>query len=326
MVNLEKMLELCRTRQWSVDDLDWTQPPRAMTREEEINSVRFFTNMAGIERLAKALFAEQERRAEDSRLKEIFASFVVDEERHAVAAERLVAHYNVHQYQTYELDPALVRFREPFLKAVRSVTPEMANAYVTAGELMLDIALLRSVNTYVNDPMSDQVMQLINRDEARHVAMDYHMTEYYASAAYQQKLREAPSPSLAARLQTTFTIGKMMFYARPFLIRVFLEPMDIADPQGERIKEAIKRMQLLAAKPEVGNRPFARFMSGLRGLYNTPVIGNIFGELLSRVIGAPGKYLVDLYDEEERQKTLNMSFDDMAKDAMAAKYQGRHTR
>jgi hypothetical protein len=322
MANLEKMLELCRTRQWKVEDLDWTVKPRPMTRDVEIGIVQFFTNMAGIERLAGALFAEQRRRADSPELEEIFTSFVGDEERHAQVAERLARHYNVHHYQDYQLSKSLQRFRPHFLNAVRHVSPEIANAYITGGELMLDIALLRSLNDYVDDDMSHQAMKLINRDEARHVAMDYHMTEYYASPAYQAKADLEPKPSIRERALAAWYVSNMMYYARPFLKAVFLDPMKITDPEGERIKEAFKRMQLLSRKPEVNRRPFARFMNGVRGLYNTPVIGDLFGGVLSRVMGAPGRFLVDLYDDEEDERAMNMSFDDMAREAMAATFGG----
>lgn len=322
MADIKKMLELCRTRQWDVDkDLDWSVKPRAMSREEEMNTVQFFTNMAGIERLAKALFFEQAKRAETADLKEIFESFVVDEERHAIAAERLAQHYNVHKYKNYKIAPAMARFREPFLEAIRRVSPEVANAYVTAGELMLDIALLRSVNSYVDDEMSSQVMQLINRDEARHVAMDYHMTEYYASAAYQARIHQQGLVDNVRDIVTeSFYVGRMMYFARPFLKKVFLDPMKMTDPEGERIKEAFKRIQLLSMKPEVAKRPLSQFMQGVRGLYNTPVIGFVFGGLLSRILGAPGRFLVDFYDEHEKEQAIRMSFDDMAEEAMHTKY------
>lgn len=320
MANLEKMLELCRTRQWKVDDLDWTVKPRPMSRHEEMSVVQTFTDMAGIERLAGALFAEQQRRAETPELREIFGSFVVDEERHAQVAEKLAKHYNVNHYKNYTMSPELVNFRPHFLKAVRSVSPEVANAYITAGELMLDIALLRSLDQYVNDEMSHQAMDLINRDEARHVAMDYHMTEYYASAAYQAKIDAGPQPTVRERALGAWHVANMLYFARPFLKQVFLKPMQITDPDGERIKEAFKRMQLLARKPEVAARPFSRFMYTIRDLYNTPVIGDIFGGVLSRVLGAPGRYLTDLYDEEEEQKAMKMSMDEMAEEALALKY------
>ncbi|CBL45533.1 Hypothetical protein HDN1F_19500 [gamma proteobacterium HdN1] len=324
MVNLDKMLELCRTRQWKIEDLDWTVKPRPLSREEEIMIVQFFTDMSGIERLAGALFAEQERRAETPILREIFASFVVDEERHAIAAEKLANHYNVHQYKTYELSKDLQKFRPHFLNAVRHVSPEIANAYITAGELMLDIALLRSLNDFVNDDMSHQVMDLINRDEARHVAMDYHMTEYYASAAYQAKVRAEPSPSILDRARASWYVGNMFYHARPFMMAVFLAPMEIVDPQGERLREAIKRMQLLTAKPDVAKRPLARFMNGVRTLHNTPVIGDLFGNVLSRIVGAPSEFLVNLYSEEEAQRARQMSMEQLADEALAAKYTGAH--
>jgi len=50
--------------------------------------VQYFTDMAGIERLAAALFEEQRRRADDSALAALFESFVVDEARHAEVALR----------------------------------------------------------------------------------------------------------------------------------------------------------------------------------------------------------------------------------------------
>ena len=319
MVNLDKMLELCQTRQWKIEDLDWTVKPRPMDRDQEIMIVQFFTDMAGIERLAGALFAEQERRAETPVLKQIFASFVVDEERHARAAERLANHYNVHHYKQYELSKDLQKFRPHFIQAVRHMSPEIANAYITAGELMLDIALLRSINDFVDDDMSNQVMALINRDEARHVSMDYHMTEYYATPEYQKKLAAEPWQGIVAEAKKAWYLGNMFYYARPFMMAVFLAPMEVVDPQGDRLREAIKRMQLLTAKQEVAKRPLARFMNGLRTLHNTPVIGDIFGNLLSRAIGAPSEYLVNLYTEEEFKRAKGMSMEAMADEALALK-------
>ena len=58
--------------------------------------VQYFTDMAQIERLAGALFVEQERRAKDPVLKEIFTTFVTDEMRHSHVAQML-DHLRVHQ-------------------------------------------------------------------------------------------------------------------------------------------------------------------------------------------------------------------------------------
>ncbi len=318
-MDLERMLEKCRAGQWKIDQLDWTVKPRQMSRDEETTIVQYFTDMAAIERLAGALFAVQRDLVEDPILKKIFATFVADEERHAQVAERLADFYNVSNYRIYRTSPELVRFRPHFLDAIRYVSPEIANVYITSGELMLDIALLRSLNDYVNDDMSNQAMDLINRDESRHIAMDYFMMEYYADLAEQGRL---PSTKKTREewAKAAWAFMNMLYYARPFMIAVFLNPMDLLDPQGKRMTEAFKRMQMLSEKPKLLNRPFAQFLYKLRQTYNHPRLGPLFGEFISRVAGAPGKYMVDLYDAEEARRVRAMTMEQMADEAVSAKY------
>ena len=104
---------------------------------EETQVVQYFTDMAEIERLAGALFAEQLRHSTDPVLRSIFETFVVDEQRHARAAERLALHFDTRKLQRYRPSPSLVRFRPRFLAALRYVSAEVANAYIVAGELLL---------------------------------------------------------------------------------------------------------------------------------------------------------------------------------------------
>ncbi len=324
-MDLNRMLQKCRDGQWKLDDLDWNVGRRPMTRTEEMAVVQYFTDMAAIERLAGALFAEQRRLVTDSVLKKIFATFEADEERHAVAAERLADHYNVHYFRRYRISPELANFRPHFLKAIRHVSPEVANVYITAGELMLDVALLRSLNDFVNDEMSNQVMDLINRDESRHIAMDYYMMEYYASDEYQARATEdAPVRSPRERAEAAWSFMNVVYHAKPFMIAVFLNPMQLTDPTGKRIREAFKRMQLLSSKPKIVNRPFPRFLNGLRETYNRiyryPVAGRVANTLLSRLSGSPGEYMVTMFTEEEAAQASRMSMEELAEEAVQVKY------
>ncbi len=318
-MDLNRMLEKCVKGQWKVDQLDWTVKPRPMDRNVEIAIVQYFTDMAGIEKLAGALFEEQRRISNDPLLKKIFATFVVDEERHSVAASMLAKHYNVHHYKNYALSEELVKFQPHFLKAIRHVSPEVANIYITSGELMLDIALLRSLNDYVDDDMSHQAMDLINRDESRHIAMDYYMMEFYASDDYQRNYKK-PKKSAIELAQATWAFSNMLYYARPFMTTVFLAPMNLTDPKGVRTREAFLRMQLLSFKPNLVKRPFQQFLFRLRQAYNHPIIGRVFGELISRVGGAPGEYMQNFYTAEDAERARNMSLEEMAEDAVGAKY------
>jgi len=313
------MLSKCRDGQWRTDQLDWSAPPPRLPRAKEEAVVQAFTDMAGIERLAAALFRAQAAKATDPTLRAIFDSFVADEERHADVAARLARYYDVSRYRPYHQAPALVAFRGPFLAVIELAPPEIANAYVTAGELLLDVALLRSLDDYVGDPMSHQAMELINRDESRHIAIDFHMTEVYASPAYAAIRAARPSPDARTRARGAAALARMLWHAQPFLRQVFLEPIDRTDPSGRRLREAMKRIQLIARKPAVAAQPFMRVMLALQELYLRPVIGPLAGRLLLRALGAEPRLAARLYSDDELARSNAMSFDEMAEEALAAK-------
>lgn len=64
-MGLQRMLRMCRDGQWNVGDLDWSQTARPMPAEDERAAAQYFTDMVQIERLAEALFVEQQRRVQD---------------------------------------------------------------------------------------------------------------------------------------------------------------------------------------------------------------------------------------------------------------------
>ncbi len=319
-MNRERMLEKCRRGQWQPEDLDWSKPPRPMTKDEETAIVQYFVDMSGIELLAGALFEEQGKKVSDPVLKEIFASFVEDEKRHSDVALRLARYYDVHKYKTYETNPDLVKFKPHFVNAVKHFSAEVANVYITTGELILDVALLRSLDDYVDDEMSHQAMHLINRDESRHIAVDFHMTEHYCSDEHLAAIRDRPWPKPRELVRGMRAVSTMMWYAKPFLQQVFLTPMDKTDPSGRRLHEAIKRIQLVLRKPVVARTPFSRFMITAQNAYNHPVIGRLFGRVLLRMLGAVPRAATILFTDDELERTKRMSFDELAEDALSAKF------
>lgn len=319
-MDLDRMLDKCRREQWSVGDLDWSGKPRAMSKDEEMAIVQYFTDMAGIERLAGALFLEQQRRTDDPTLREIFRTFVKDEVRHAHAAQMLADYYDVHHYKTYETSPSLRKFAPHFVNAIKYLSPEIANAYITGGELMLDIALLRSINDHVRDEMSQQAMNLINRDESRHIAIDYHMVDYYSSPAYLEKLRKQPRKPAREQVAALSAFAGVIYYARPFFQDVFFRPMQLVDPEGKRLREAFKRLQLLSAKPGVAARPFTKFLQAVQALYETPILRGTIGPLLERIAGVNGELIQTFYTEEEWRRAEKMSFEALAEEALSAKF------
>jgi hypothetical protein len=316
-MDLQRMHRLCHESQWNVGDLDWSQTPRSMAPDDERSVVQYFTDMAQIERLAGALFVEQQRRVADPVLKEIYATFVVDEMRHSHVAQMLADHYDVRRLETYRPSPTLERFFPHFVDAIRHLSDDVANAYITSGELILDIALLRSIDDFVADPLSAQAMELINRDESRHIAIDYYMVGFYTSDAY--KSRPKPKTSLRERAVAARTFAAMTLWGRPFFRDVFFGPMDRIDPTGERLREAFKRMQLLGTRPGLDALPLMKFWSSMMVLYNQPWMGRRGKEAIARVVGAEPRFMQYLATDDELARARSMSLDELADEALSAK-------
>lgn len=288
-MDLEKLLTKCRRERWRAEDMDWSRPARPMGREEEMALVQTFVDMAGIERLAGALFAVQRDRVDDPLLAEIYACFVEEEERHAQVAERLAAHFDVHHYKPYTTDPGLVRFAPRLVATARAFSPEIANIYVTAGELILDIALLRALDDACDDPTCRDAMARINRDESRHVAIDFFMLERYA----------ARPVSSGGGLRGAYALVRMMAVARPFVRDVVIAPLDRCDPEGARLREAFKRLQLAMRRPGVAQRPFPRLLRASQWIVNQPVLGRLLQPLVTAVIGVDARAFERLYTPSE---------------------------
>lgn len=318
-LDLHRMLDMCRRQQWQADDLDWSGPPRRFDPQTEQAVVQYFTDMAGIELLAAELFRVQRDITEDPLLREIFETFIEDERRHSEVAQRLAAHYDARGLRRYQLNRHLLAFRPRFVEVLRHISPDIANVYITCGELLLDIALLRSLNDFVDDDMCAQAMQRINRDESRHIAVDYHMLEYYGSAEYAALERARPAGRPAQRLAAAWVTVMLLWTAGPFFRDVFFRPMDLVDPSGRRLLEAFKRIQLIGRRRGIEDRPFTRFMATMQGLYERPVIGEVLAPAIARAMGLDPRVIRRLYTEAEAARVRQMDVAALAEEALAVK-------
>jgi hypothetical protein len=167
--------------------------------------------------------------------------------------------------------------------------------------------------------MSEQAMRLINRDESRHIAIDYYMIEHYASDAYTERLAARPKETARKKAQAWWAFANILFYAKPFFRDVFFLPMERVDERGRRLREAIRRFQLLGTKPGVSERPFGKFLLTVQNVYMHPIAGPLFGKFLARLGGVEPEFLARLNTEEELEKARAMSYDALAEEALAAK-------
>jgi len=253
-MNLDRMLDKCRKGQWNVNDFDWAQKPAELSRFDEMEACQAFTNLIYIERIAAAAFLEFSKQATDPAEKAIFETFYDDEVRHAEAMWHLSKYFDVHQYRIYTPDANLVKFVRAMSKMINGISPEFASAMVTAGELVLDVALLRSVNDYIEDPLSRAVIEKINQDESRHIAMDFYLCEKYGQAD-----TEPPSMREFFETMSNPTLISGMYWATVALSAMFGRIQAIMDPTGFRFLEAGRRFEMLGQKnPKIAaNRNYA---------------------------------------------------------------------
>ncbi len=310
------MLGRCVREQWEMSAVDWSAPVEPASPEMEEAIVQCFVDMAAIERLAAALFEEQARRADSPTLRRIFESFVVDELRHAEVAERLAARHDVRRIRHYAVRPALTRFAASFIEAVRRLPPDIANAYIMVGELVLDTALLRSLDDAVDDRVTREVMALVNRDESRHIAIDFHMFDYYASEEYARRAAAEPVRPAAAQVAGAIALCRLLQHARPFFRQVFVDPMAVVDPSGRRLKEAIRRLQIVLRRPGADRQPFVAFIGALFTAYQHRVVRAVAGPALERLVGIDQALLQRLYTEHELRRAATLTMDELAAEAL----------
>jgi hypothetical protein len=249
-VNLPRLLESARADRWAVTDLPWEAPVPALSAVDRATAVRYFVDMAGVERLAAGLFAEQARRAEDLVLREILETFVRDEDRHAAVAEGLAARYA--EGLVPSESPALAAFAPACVDAARDLPSDVANLAVTLGELVLDTALLRAVRDRIDDPVLKVAMARIDKDESRHIAVDHHLVA----------VGLPDGRSLGRRIRGVFSLLRLGVALRPFLREVTFGTMGAMDPTRRRLREAFQRFQRLDTRP-AGVRPVARVLLGM---------------------------------------------------------------
>ncbi len=266
-MDLQRMLDRCHRGQWNVDDFDFTVKPIALSRFDEMEICQAFTNLIYVERIAGLTFLELSKKVPDPTLKGIYESFYVDEVRHSVAVAKLADYFNVHNYKIYTPDERLTMLVRYITRTIQEINPAFASAMVTIGELVLDVALLRAVNDYVEDPLSRAVIEKINQDESRHIAMDFYLMEEFG-----KQESEPPTVKELATLMTNLNLFGSLTWALLFFGDFFARVVAIMDPKADRFMEAQRRFQMLGKKnPDIAkNRGYSilvRISATLREIF-----------------------------------------------------------
>lgn len=184
-IELESLLEVAKRNQWSVHDFDWQSPVVdgiARSRKQRKLLARMLLMTAGFERLGVDAFMIHAKHTDNKTAKTIFQLIALDEQRHADAEVELAKRLG---WRWHDL-PLPVRamfkqFSRDIRRAGRTPASKLLHEFGTSGipiaELALDTLLLPALKKMSNDPLLIEAFKLIDRDEARHIAMDYWLLE-----------------------------------------------------------------------------------------------------------------------------------------------------
>jgi hypothetical protein len=257
-MDLERLRHKCHALQWSLDDLDWDAPGREAVSPEQAERLRGFMNdLYWIEYIASVVFAAMARQTRDPVERDIFETFARDEQRHADAELALMARWGLVDMGA-PLSPNrnahnLLRTLE---RAADRVHPSVYSAIIPMTELVLDGALVKHLTEVVADPVCHHVFDRINADEARHLAMDFHMLDKYGreQTVWQNGLdlmRSAMHPS---------SLYAMFFGYLPMLARGRGNVERIGLDLGEVRKCLERYVRLGRDNPHIARHPTYRIM------------------------------------------------------------------
>jgi hypothetical protein len=180
-VDLARLRDKCTVLQWSVDDFDWQAPGAERVSDAQAVSLGpFMADLYWIERVAATVFGAMARRETDPIRRAIFESFAADEQRHADAELALMVRWGIMgRRQKPRPNPSVAKLLRTLERDAHRIHPSVFSAVIPMTELVLDGALVKYLMRSVDDPLCHRVFEKINADEARHLAMDFHMLEHY---------------------------------------------------------------------------------------------------------------------------------------------------
>ncbi|MCB0219987.1 MAG: ferritin-like domain-containing protein [Chrysiogenetes bacterium] len=184
MLDLESLLEKSHAGQWSVADFDWETPfppglPISERKRQLLGRVLLFT--AGVERLGAYAFQINARNSMHPTVRELFEVIAKDEFRHAEAETLLARRLGVEWKDLPWLMRRAFKVLSHDLRKLKGVRGrlfhEIVGTQIVLFELGLDSLWSPTVREMIDDPFQNEIIRMIDRDESRHLAMDYWLLE-----------------------------------------------------------------------------------------------------------------------------------------------------
>lgn len=263
-LDLDRMLDRIKQRQWALADFDWNAPgAEQITDEQRPSLTAFMADLVWIEQVGARGFAALSLQTDDPVLAEIYRWFHAEEQRHANAELALMKRWGMLDGDEVPSPNNNIRLVFNWLDRFGDDLPlGVLGSIIPLLEVALDGALLKFLLDEVHDPLCHQVFDRINNDESRHLAVDFHVLhllqerERSSAGSGREILRMLRNPGIVTAIPIALPLFAKM---RDNLVAMGLDE--------QRLYASIERYGQLASRGE--SRPSgrtARVLEGYGGL------------------------------------------------------------
>ncbi|HEX2213064.1 MAG TPA: ferritin-like domain-containing protein [Mycobacterium sp.] len=176
-LNLTDTLATIKARQWMLSDIDWDAPGAELIRDDQRENLKsFMADLMWIEHVGARAFAGLALHAPTEELKEIYRYFHAEEQKHANAELALMRRWGLLEDGEVPLPGVLICHSLDTMDKMADTAPfEYQATIIPMLEVALDGALLKFLTDEVKDPLLKVVLNKINADESRHLAVGFHV-------------------------------------------------------------------------------------------------------------------------------------------------------
>lgn len=177
-IDLEKMLDKVKNSQWALSDIDWDAPGKELISEEQWPKLKdFMADLMWIEHVGARAFSAMSKNAPNDTLREMYAIFHAEEQRHANAEMALMKRWGMLEGDIPKPNKNLRLIIEWLDTYADDMPFYILGAVIPMLEVALDGALCKFLLDTVEDPVCHQAFELINGDEARHLGVGFSVME-----------------------------------------------------------------------------------------------------------------------------------------------------
>lgn len=190
VLNLGETLETIKRKQWVLKDIDWDAPGAELVTEEQKPKLKaFMADLMWIEHIGARAFAGMAINAPDPTLREIYRYFHAEEQKHANAELALMKRWGLLGDAEIPLPTLQIAYALDMMdRTADKMSFEMMATQIPMLECALDGALLKFLTDEVKDPLLKVVLNKVNSDESRHLAVGFHVMGMLSAAPLRKML------------------------------------------------------------------------------------------------------------------------------------------